>query len=70
MDGLTLAAIHTAINISGLFVKYTVRRWGMPHLEDTAQRLAVELISRAVETTRIPEPQQPQPCQRRPRCRR
>jgi hypothetical protein len=35
VDGLTLAAIHTAINISGLFVKYTVRRWGMPHLEDT-----------------------------------
>lgn len=55
-DTLTLAAIHTAINIAGLFVKYTVRRWGMPHLEDTAKRLAVELISRAVETTGIPEP--------------
>ncbi len=56
VDGWTFAALHSAIGIAGLFTHYTVRRWNLSELADTAERIAVELISRVVETTGIPHP--------------
>lgn len=56
VDGWTFAALHSAIGIAGLFTRYTVRRWSLSELADSAERVAVELISRAVETTGIPQP--------------
>lgn len=56
VDGWTFAALHSAIGIAGLFTYYTARRWNLLELADTAERVAVELISRAVETTGIPQP--------------
>jgi hypothetical protein len=50
-DGLELTALHTAIGFFGLFAKFTAQRWGFRHLADTAERVAIELITRAVETT-------------------
>jgi hypothetical protein len=55
-DGLELTALHTAIRFSGLFAKFTAQRWGFRHLADTAERVAIELITRAVETTGNPDP--------------
>jgi hypothetical protein len=55
-DGVELTALHTAIRFSGLFAKFTAQRWGFRHLADSAQRVAVELIARAVETTGNPDP--------------
>jgi hypothetical protein len=51
-----LTALHTAIRFSGLFAKFTAQRWGFRHMADAAQRVAVELIARAVETTGNPDP--------------
>lgn len=56
VDGWTFAALHSAIGIAGLFTRYTVRRWNLSEFADIAERVAVELISRAVETTGIPQP--------------
>lgn len=53
---LTLRALHTAIRFSGLFAKFTAQRWGLRPLADTAERVAAELIARAVETTGNPDP--------------
>lgn len=53
---LTLLALHNAIRFSGLFARYTAQRWGLYHLSHAAERVAVELISRAVETTGNPDP--------------
>jgi hypothetical protein len=53
---MELTALHTAIRFSGLFAKFTAQRWGFRHLADAAQRVAVELITRAVETTGNPDP--------------
>jgi hypothetical protein len=55
-EGLELTALHTAIRFSGLFAKFTAQRWGFRHLADTAERVAIELITRAVETTGNPNP--------------
>lgn len=49
VNGWTFAALHSAIGIAGLFTRYTVRRWNLSELADSAERVAVELISRAVE---------------------
>jgi hypothetical protein len=54
--GVELTALHTAIRSSGLFAKFTAQRWGFRHVADSAQRVAVELIARAVETTGNPDP--------------
>lgn len=53
---LTLLALHTAIRFSGLFAKSTAQRWGLRHLANAAERVAAELIARAVETTGNPNP--------------
>jgi hypothetical protein len=55
-DGVELTALHTAIRFSGLFAKFTAQRWGFHHLTDTAERIAIELIARAVETPGNPNP--------------
>lgn len=55
-NDLTLIALHTAIRLSGLFAKFTAQRWGFRPLADAAERVAVELIARAVETTGNPDP--------------
>jgi hypothetical protein len=54
--GLTLLALRSAYRISGLFTKYTAQRWGLRHLSNAAERVAVELIAHAVETTGNPDP--------------
>lgn len=53
---LTLTALHTAIRFFGLFAKYTVRGWGLRNLASAAERVAAELVARAVETTGNPDP--------------
>jgi hypothetical protein len=53
---LTLIALHTAIRFSGLFAKCSAQRWGFRHLSGAAERVAAELIARAVETTGNPDP--------------
>lgn len=55
-DDVELTALHTAIRFSGLFAKFTAQRWGFHHLSDAAERVASELIARAVETTGNPDP--------------
>lgn len=55
-NDLTLIALHTAIRLSGLFAKFTAQRWGLRPLADAAEKVAVELIARAVETTGNPDP--------------
>ncbi|MDQ3765564.1 MAG: hypothetical protein M3460_30290 [Actinomycetota bacterium] len=50
-NDLTLIALHTAIRLSGLFAKFTAQRWGLRPLPDAAERVEVELIAHAVETT-------------------
>jgi hypothetical protein len=53
---LTLLAVRTAYRISGLYTKYTAQQWGLRHLSDAAEHVAVELIALAVETTGNPTP--------------
>ncbi|MGI9004085.1 MAG: hypothetical protein ACR2GH_20960 [Pseudonocardia sp.] len=53
---LTLVALHTAIRFSGLFARFTAQRWCLRPLGDVAERVAAELIARAVETTGNPDP--------------
>jgi hypothetical protein len=53
---LTLLAVRTAYRISGLYTKYTAQQWGLRHLSDAAEQVAVELIALAVETTGNPAP--------------
>ncbi|MGH3973463.1 MAG: hypothetical protein ACRDS9_09065, partial [Pseudonocardiaceae bacterium] len=53
---LTLIAADSAERFSGLFAKATALAWGFRHLATDAETLAVELITRAVETTGNPNP--------------
>ncbi|MGH3871300.1 MAG: hypothetical protein ACRDSR_07260 [Pseudonocardiaceae bacterium] len=53
---MTLLAVRTAYRISGLYTKYTAQQWGLRHLSDAAEHVAVELIALAVETTGNPAP--------------
>ncbi len=53
--GLVLVASDTAVNIFGLATRYTARAW-LPQVESSAEEVARELVSRAVETTGIPGP--------------
>jgi hypothetical protein len=55
-NDLTLVALHTAIRLSGLFAKFTAQHWGLHHLSHAAERVATELVTRAVETTGNPDP--------------
>ncbi|MGQ0715733.1 MAG: hypothetical protein ACT4NP_00225 [Pseudonocardiales bacterium] len=48
--------MRTAYRISGLYTKYTAQQWGLRHLADAAEYVAVELIALAVETTGNPAP--------------
>ncbi len=50
---LVLVASDEAVNIFGLTTQYTARAW-LPHVESSAEGVARELVSRAVETTGIP----------------
>ena len=58
-EDLTLIAAYSAERFSGLFAKSTAVAWGFRHLATDAETLAVELITRAVETTGNPNPR---PC--------
>lgn len=51
-----LVAASSAERFSGLFARGTALAWGFRRLAKDAQRLAVELITRAVETTGKPDP--------------
>jgi hypothetical protein len=53
---LTLIAANSAERFSGLFVKGIAVVWGFRHLAKDAETLAVELVTRAVETTGNPNP--------------
>ena len=53
--GLVLVASDAAVNIFGLATRYTARAW-LPQVESSAEEVARELVSRAVETTGIPGP--------------
>jgi hypothetical protein len=53
--GLVLVATDPAVNIFGLATRYTARAW-LPQVESSAEEVARELVSRAVETTGIPGP--------------
>lgn len=53
---LTLIAAGSAERFSGLFAKGIAVGWGFRHLATDAQTLAVELVTRAVETTGNPNP--------------
>jgi hypothetical protein len=55
-NDLTLIALHTAIGLSGLFARFTAHQWGFRYLSHAAERVAAELIARAVETTGNPDP--------------
>lgn len=55
-NDITLIALHTTIGLSGLFARFTAHRWGFRYLSHAAERVAVELIARAVETARNPDP--------------
>jgi hypothetical protein len=55
-EDLTLIAASSAERFSGLFVKGTAVVWCFWHLATDAQTLAVELVTRAVETTGNPNP--------------
>jgi hypothetical protein len=52
--GLVLVANESAVNIFGLATRYTARAW-LPQVEHAAEEVAVELVSRAVKTTGLPE---------------
>ena len=54
IEDLTLIAAYSAERFSGLFAKGVAVAWGFRHLATDAQRLAVELVTRAVETTGNP----------------
>jgi hypothetical protein len=53
---VTLIALHTAIRFSGMFARFTAHRFGLDHLATAAERVAAELVTRAVETTGNPDP--------------
>jgi len=53
---LMLVATNSAEVFSGLFAKGAALAWGFRRLAKDAEALAVELISRAVETTGNPDP--------------
>lgn len=54
-DEVTLAAVKTAQSSVFCFVHIVVQNWGLLHLLPDAERVAVELVARAVETTGIPD---------------
>jgi hypothetical protein len=53
---LTLIAAYSAERFSGLFARGVAVAWGFRHLATDAETLAVELVTRAVETTGNPNP--------------
>jgi hypothetical protein len=53
---LMLVAMNSAERFSGLFAKGTAVTWGFRHLAKDAETLAVELVTRVVETTGNPKP--------------
>jgi hypothetical protein len=55
-EDLTLIAAYSAERFSALFARGIAVAWGFRHLATDAETLAVELITRAVETTGNPNP--------------
>lgn len=55
-DDLTLVALTSAEQFAGLFAKCAALNWGLRAEAGAAERVAVELIARAVETTGNPDP--------------
>jgi hypothetical protein len=53
---LKLIAADSAERFSGLFAKGAAVAWGFRHLATDVETLAVELVTRAVETTGNPNP--------------
>jgi hypothetical protein len=55
-DEITLVALTSAERFAGLFTKHAAIAWGLRPVAEAAQQIAVELITRAVETTGNPDP--------------
>lgn len=55
-DEVTLVALSSAERLAGLFPRCAAVDWGFRPVAGYAERVAVELITRAVETTGNPDP--------------
>lgn len=53
---MQLAALSTATVCAQLFTRYTLQAWRLDHLVERVERLTTELVTRAVRTTGIIEP--------------
>ena len=53
---LRLAALPTAVVCAQLFTKYTLQEWRLYELIEMAERLTTELVTNAVRTTGITDP--------------
>ncbi|WP_131786580.1 ATP-binding protein [Protofrankia symbiont of Coriaria ruscifolia] len=53
---MQLAALSTATVCAQLFTKYTLQAWRLDHLIEPVEKLTTELVTRAVRTTGIIEP--------------
>lgn len=54
--GVTLVALASAERFAGLFTRCTAIAWGCRPVADAAERVALELVIRAVETTGTSDP--------------
>jgi hypothetical protein len=55
-DEITLVALSSAERFAGFFARRAAVGWGFRLIADHAERVAIELITRAVETTGNPDP--------------
>ena len=53
---MRFAALPTAIICAQLFIKFTLQTWRLDEISDSAQRIVTELVTRAVKTTGISDP--------------
>jgi hypothetical protein len=53
---LTLAATSTAVNVSLLFLHFTLREWRRTELGDNGEAVLAKLVDQAVKLTGVPEP--------------
>lgn len=53
---MRFAALPTAIICAQLFVTFTLRAWRLDELSDSAELIVTELVTRAVKTTGITDP--------------
>ena len=55
IDGLTLAALPTAVGCSRMLVRYSLKQWVLGSLVDEAELVISELVTNAVKTTGVME---------------